>query len=124
MQNNEQDLPYPFARYGPGHDPKQTEPTEWPLVVAFLRDNAGETFRIYIPVTEHSFGDMGRYAELIPDFIRQGHLHGFGKFENGVIEVSYCIREGSNWGEIEYAEWMGATLSTEGDVIVPFHPTT
>lgn len=121
---NGDSLPYPFSRYGPGHDPKQTEPAQWPLVASFLRDNAGETFRIYIPVTERSFGDMGRYAELIPDFVRQGHLCGFGKFENDVVHVSYCIREGSNWGEIEYADWIRATISTEGDFIVPFHPTT
>ncbi len=103
------------------------EPVEWAALLNFLQSNAGKTFEVYIPVTEHSFGHLGRFSGEIPSLVKNGYIYGCAVFEDNIVTVRYCIEEADRGDEYGYGiepdEWIVGKIDLEGNFIVPFHLT-
>jgi hypothetical protein len=125
MQMKPKNLKYPFVLLGDSFF--QKEPASWERLLDFLQANAGESFEVYIPVTETSFADLREYSKKIPALVTSGYIYAQATLEGSVIEVRYCIEDRGLGDEdgfgVEPDEWIAGKMDLQGNFVEKLHLT-
>ena len=111
-----------FIRYGQHYSLDEKQPLEWPELFEFIK----ERHRVWIPVTQASFGDVGQqYEWAVKQIINYGYIYTIAFVKNNHIEFLYCIEEGDCGDEDGYGRegdtWLVAKMDFDGNFVVPFY---
>ncbi len=99
-------------------------PVEWSQLLPFLQKHEGITCRVYIPVNENAFGDLGKFAGQIPTLVEGSYLSGIATLKDNAIKVLYCIEEADRGDEYGYGikpdKWIVGKMDLDGNYIEKF----